>query len=104
MLKMKEPPGMCMKTNGQDDNLPDTKDAISTRLHGILYGRYKYFAETVGLLSLFARWGTNPSLQNIAARAKRHPFVEQAWAIWSCHPVRLASRVVETFICGASGD
>ena len=61
MLKMKIDPTMCMKTNKTDDNLPDTKDDISTQLHAILQRSTRILQKPSAHLSLFVRWGTNPS-------------------------------------------
>jgi hypothetical protein len=36
------------ENKGPDDNFPDTKDDISTQLHGSLRERYAPFAETTG--------------------------------------------------------
>jgi hypothetical protein len=52
----------------KDDNWPDTKHDISTQLRDILRKSTRIFQKPLARLSLFERWGTNPSLQNVETR------------------------------------
>jgi hypothetical protein len=54
-----------------DDNLPDKNTDISTQLHEIYKEDTRILQKSAVLLSLFERWGTNPSLQISAQRGDR---------------------------------
>ena len=73
MLKMKDRSGNVYENKGPGDNLPDTKDDISARLHAILHRNTRILQKPSALLPLFERWGTNPSLQNVETRAPAFP-------------------------------
>jgi hypothetical protein len=55
--------GDVYENKGPDDNLPDTDDDISARLHAILRKSTHILQKPPALLPLFEPWGTNPSLQ-----------------------------------------
>ena len=60
--------GNVYENKGPCDNLPDTKDDISARLHAILHKNTRILQKPSALLSQFERWRTNRSLQNVETR------------------------------------
>ena len=62
---------MYMKTKDQYDNLPDTKDDICAGLHAILHRIARILQQSSAYLSLFERWRTNRSLQNVNSSSGR---------------------------------
>ena len=48
--------GDVLENKGQHDNLPDTKDDISARLHAILHGNTRILQKPSALMSQFERW------------------------------------------------
>jgi hypothetical protein len=56
------------ENKGPNDKMPDTKGDISTQLDGILHENTGILPKPSALLSLFDRWGTNLSLQNVETR------------------------------------
>ena len=63
MLKMKVDPEMYMKTKDHDDNLPDTKDDISARLHAILHKNTRILQKPSAHLPLLERLGAIPGFK-----------------------------------------
>jgi hypothetical protein len=55
-VKNEDRSGNVYENKGQDDNLPDTKDDISARLHAILHGNTRILQKPSALLSQFERW------------------------------------------------
>jgi hypothetical protein len=79
MLKMKQPPGMCMKTNDYMTICPTQKTTfLPVARH--FTRNHTYFAETVGSFVIFERWRANSSLQNVENRGlpSRNAFEAQA--------------------------
>jgi hypothetical protein len=62
--------GKVYENKGPNDKMPDTKGDISTQLHAILHRNRRILQKPSALLSLFDRWGTNPSLQNAETRTR----------------------------------
>jgi hypothetical protein len=63
--------GNVYENKGPCDNLPDTKDDISARLHATLHKITRILQEPSAHLSLFERWRTNRLLQNVGNRKAR---------------------------------
>jgi hypothetical protein len=59
------------ENKGTYDKMPDTKGDISTQSHANLPRNRRNLQKPSALLSLFERWGTIPSLQNVEARKAR---------------------------------
>jgi hypothetical protein len=55
--------GNVYENKGPEDNLPDTKDDISARLHAILRKSTRILQKPPAFLPLFEPCGTNPALQ-----------------------------------------
>jgi hypothetical protein len=60
--------GNVYENKGPCDNLPDTENDISARLHAILHKSTPILQKPSAFLSQFERWGTKPSLQNVETR------------------------------------
>ena len=70
-VKNEDRSGNVYENKGPSDNLPDTKDDISARLHAILHRKYTYFAETVGSFATF-RALRNESLTSKCRNSSRY--------------------------------
>jgi hypothetical protein len=69
----------------KDDNLPTINDDIFAQRYDISYKHTRILRESWALLSLFERWGTNPSLQNAETRVTGKmpvPPLGSAAALW----------------------
>ena len=62
--------GNVYENKGPDDKLPGTKNDTSTQLHDVCTEDTRIVHKPSAFLSLFERWGTNPSLQHIEARVR----------------------------------
>ena len=68
MLKMKIEPTMCMKTKRQTTICPKQKTTFLHNCTTFYTKAQRILQKPSALLSLFERWGTNPSLQNVETR------------------------------------
>jgi hypothetical protein len=68
MLKMKIDPEMCMKTKGQTTIFPTQKTTFLHSCTAVYAKDTPLLQKPPALSSLFERWGTNPSLQNVETR------------------------------------
>jgi hypothetical protein len=92
MLKMMIDPEMYMKTKDRTTKCPTQKATFLHSCTAFYTEDTRILQKPVALLSLFERWGTNPSLQNVETRGRgRRPLersrdfqtLEDAQFIWS---------------------
>jgi len=62
--------GNVYENKGSNDDLPDRKHDICAWLHAILQESARILRKPSALLSQFARWGTNLSIQNAKNRGR----------------------------------
>ena len=96
----------------KDDNFTEKKGDISTQRNDILYRSTRILLKPSVFLSLFERWGTNPSLQNVETRgssastsgrvgwSRLFKKSHRAGLLWVFMAEPLLARECRIYVCG----